>query len=381
MAKAGVAPGDIKKPEDLRCLPIVTKDMLRPGYPQHVTRNTGRRTWEERSSGSTGANFRVLEDAPTAGWYRSSFLLALGWAGWTFGEAHLQTGMSVKRGLQKRFKDYLLHCRYIPAGKLDNASLDMALTLLETRRIRHLWGYPGSLYCLARRARERGWSAPMQSLVTWGDNLYPHYRQTIEGVFGNRVHDTYGCAEGMQIAAQCGHGSGYHLHALDVIAECVDDSGQPVPAGVPGHLVLTRLHAGPMPLIRYKIGDIATLAPESDMCDCGRGFPLMNGIQGRDTDIVVTPRGNRLIVHFFTGILEHFSEIEMFQVEQHETGAILLRVVPVQQISGETVRRIRQELLDKGAAGLEIEVQVVKEIPLTPGGKRRFIISHWTDTK
>ncbi len=42
----------------------------------------------------------------------------------------------------------------------------------------------------------------------------------------------------------------------------------------------------------------------------------MQSIQGRSADIVTTPSGNRLIVHFFTGVLEHFSEVDSFQVVQ-----------------------------------------------------------------
>ena len=376
MDRHKVLPKDIRAPEDLRRLPIVTKEMIRSAYPRLVTRSTGHRTWEERTSGSTGTNFRVLEDAPTAGWYRASFLLSLEWAGWRFGEAHLQTGMTLKRGLQKRLKDALLNCHYLSAYMLDDASLDAGLDLIWRRGIRHLWGYPGSLYYLARRAKERGRNTRMQTLVTWGDSLYPHYRETIESAFGTSVHDTFGCAEGMQIAAQCGQGDTYHLHALDVIVECVDDCGEPVPAGRPGHLILTRLHAGPMPLIRYRVGDLGTLMSEADTCRCGRGFPLLKNIQGRDTDVVVTPSGNRLIVHFFTGVLEHFTEIDTFQVEQHSAGTIVLRIVPFQPIPEDLVGQIRKALWDKGAAGLEIDVQLVDAIPLTSGGKRRFIIRH-----
>ncbi len=50
--------------------------------------------------------------------------------------------------------------------------------------------------------------------------------------------------------------------------------------------------------------------------------------------MVVTPSGNRLIVHFFTGILNHFPEVESFQVAQESREAILVRVVPTLGYSG-----------------------------------------------
>src|SRR5262249_9653504 len=238
----------------------------------------------------------------------------------------------------------------------------------------HLWGFPGSLYSLARRARAKGWNRPLRSVVTWGDNLYPHYRKFIEDVFGARITDTYGCGEGIQIAAQCGHLNTYHLHTLDVIVECLDDDGHPVPEGRPGNLILTRLHPGPMPLIRYQVGDVGILGGDR-RCDCGRGYQVMESIQGRDTDVVITPSGNRLIVHFFTGVLEHFPEIESFQVVQEKSDSIILRVVPGKNFSGETADRIVATLRQRGSGNLAIDVVVVDEIPLPPSGKRRFVIN------
>jgi phenylacetate-CoA ligase len=237
-----------------------------------------------------------------------------------------------------------------------------------------LSGYPGSLYFLARRALARGWNVPMRSVVTWGDNLVPHYRRTIEQAFGRRVFDTYGCAEGMQVSAQCGSGPHYHVHMLDVIVEYLDDDNLPVPVGRPGHIVLTRLHPGPMPLIRYRIGDVGTAGTDT-VCGCGRQWELMDSIQGRNTDVVVTPSGNRLIVHFFTGILEHFREIEAFQVEQNELDSIDLRIVPTPEFDGEVAESVRLRLSEKGAADLKIHIEPVSNIPIPPSGKHKFVIS------
>jgi phenylacetate-CoA ligase len=370
----GLSPADIRTAADLVRLPTVSKEMMRAEYPHGVTRPTGHQTYVTASSGSTGANFFVVEDAPTAGWYRASSVLAFQWAGWRIGEPHMQAGMTTTRSFDRRLKDALLRCHYMYAADLSDAALDANLAILESNRIEHLWGYPGSLYHLAARAEEVGWNRPLRSVVTWGDTLYPHYRSTIERAFRTRVHDTYGCGEGMQISAQCGYGQTYHVHSLDVVVETVDDDGTPVPPGSPGHVLLTRLHPGPMPFVRYRIGDVGTLEA-SGPCGCGRGFDRMHSIQGRDTDVVVTPDGNRLIVHFFTGILEHFAEIESFQVVQTRPDAITVRVVPASGFSAGTERRIVEALARKGSGSLAIHVEPVAEIPLPPSGKRRFVIS------
>ena len=101
----------------------------------------------------------------------------------------------------------------------------------------------------------------------------------------------------------------------------------------------------------------------------------MRSIQGRDTDIILTPTGNRLIVHFFTGIMEHFKEIETFQVVQPTEDTLVIRVVPAQGYSDPIAERVRRTLQENGADDLAISVETVEEIPLTSGGKRRFVIS------
>lgn len=376
MSIEGINDRDIVDLSDLANLPIVTKEMLRASYPYETTRDTGQKTYEACSSGSTGKNFCVLEDTETAGWYRASFMLALQWAGWQFGEPHVQTGMTLKRSPDRWLKDKLLRCHYVSAFDLTDAHLGQILNLIERRSVQHLWGYPGSLYYLAQRALEVGWNQPLGSLVTWGDNLYPHYRKTMEQAFRTRVFDTYGCGEGIQVSAQCGTEDTYHVHSLDVVVEYLDDDNQPVPPGTPGHVILTRLHPGPMPLIRYRVGDMA-ISGGARECACSRGFEIMESVEGRDTDVVLTPSGNRLIVHFFTGILEFFPAIDAFQVIQHEADSMTIRIVPRTPIDHVLRQTIISVLKDWGAADMAIEIELVEAIPTPPSGKRRFVIRKW----
>lgn len=373
---AGIHWRDIESPDRLSLLPVVDKDMLRANYPTRTVRNTGRKTYEASSSGSTGKNFFVREDFFTAGRYRACFLLALEWAGWEIGQPHMQTGMTLTRHAGRRIKDQLLRCHYVSAYDLSDRHLDEALDVLSARKIKHLWGYPGSLYYLARRALARGWNRPFRTIVTWGDNLFPHYRGTIERAFGTRVFDTYGCGEGFQVAAQCGVDNTYHLHDLDTIIEFLDDQGNPAPEGTIANMVVTRLHPGPMPLIRYRVGDLG-VSGGARRCGCGRGLGVLESIQGRDTDVVITPSGNHLIVHFFTGLIEQFHEVDCFQVTQEDIGSLCLRLVPSSAgaIDRAVEQRITESLRAHGATDMRIVIEQVDRIPVAPSGKRRFVIS------
>ena len=100
-------------------------------------------------------------------------------------------------------------------------------------------------------------------------------------IFGCRVTDTYGCGEGMQIAVpQCGRNDGaYHIFMPHVALEIVDDHGEPVAPGAVGHIILTRLDPGAMPLIRYRIGDMGVKGPD-EVCPCGRDSKCWPELKG-----------------------------------------------------------------------------------------------------
>lgn len=376
MDQANVHWSDIRNISDLPKLPIVSKSMLRSHFPTGAVRDTGRKTYRISTSGSTGENLFLLEDYETAGRHRAAFLLALQWAGWRFGESHMQTGIFVDRNAERRLKDLILGCHYVSALDLSEGALDRALDRMDRLKLEHLWGYPGSLYLLSQRALARGWDRPLRSVLTWGDMLYPKYHESIEKAFRVPVLDTYGCSEGMQIAAQCSERNGYHIHELDVIVECVDDHGRPVEDGQPGNLLVTRLHPGPMPLIRYRIGDAGTLSSRRT-CDCGRRLRLMETIHGRDTDMILTPSGNRLVVHFFNAVLDRFPEIECYQVRQRVPGTMDIYLVPSKSAvyGSDTQAAIKANLQEHGARGLDIRIELVDDIPASPSGKRRFVIS------
>lgn len=366
-----VAYGPDRAGAALASLPMTTKGELNRRFVDYRPR---RSDFVAASSGSTGKNTRVWCNNPTAARYRACFMLALEWSGWQMGEPHVQTGMNVGRGWMRRIKDWWLHTHYVSCLDLTPAHAKRTLELIESQSIQHLWGYPGALYVLAQQAELMGWNRPLRGIVTWGDSLYDHYRGKIESVFRTSVYNTYGIGEGIQVAAQCGEGNHYHIHALDTIVESVDDDGHPVPPGSMGHALLTRFDPGPMPLVRYRVGDMVTLIEGT--CKCGRELPLLAKVDGRDTDIIRTPSGRALIVHFFTGLFEHYPFVDSFLVRQSVLERLDIQVVLTPAEDGkQAVEAIRSDLVARGLTDLELNIDIVDQIPTAPSGKRRFVIS------
>jgi phenylacetate-CoA ligase len=290
------------------------------------------------------------------------------------GQPHLQTGMSLNRGMTKRLKDLLFRCTYTSAFDLTDTAAEAMVRHIDRRGIRALFGYASSIYVLAKFLEARGLQRQLDCIFTWGDSLFPHYRDLIERVFLCRVNDCYGLGEGLQCAAQCEHHDALHEAMHGVIMEIVDHNGLPVPVGELGRVVVTRLTPGPMPLIRYDTGDVAHFVQGS--CSCGRALRRVSRIYGRATDIVTTPAGDRLIVHFFTQIFEMIPQIAQFQVRQERPEAITILYVKGTGFEESVLGRIQGEIRANCAYPLEIEFVPVEVIPLERSNKRRFVVSH-----
>ncbi len=371
-AEHGVRASQVRTAADLAAFPVVTKETFRPFDELAMTRQTGYRRFRSYSSGSTGKNFFVIEDPPTSGIGRASLLLAMRWAGWNFGEHHLQTGMSAVRSLDRRLKDWFLSCYYVSSCDLKDSTLDRHLEVMEQNDIRHIMGYPGTLFYLARQAERRGWNIPLISILTWGDNLLPEERVIIEKVFNTVVNDTYGCSEGLHVCAQNG-GKDYLIFSTDVLVEFINEFGKPASSEERASLILTRIHPGPMPMVRYHVGDYGVQGANV-ASQCGRGFETMQSIIGRDTEYVETPTGNRLLNHFFTGCISKYGDIETFQVVQRTSESLTIKLKPNGTTRPETIAQLSATLHERGAQDMKIDFEIVHEIPLTAGGKRRLIV-------
>jgi phenylacetate-CoA ligase len=370
--KQRVDVGTIRSVKDLSRVPIVTKDMLRGAYPDKCTREVGSPYREYFTSGSTGRPFAVRVDNYTMSIARALMFLRASFSGWAIGDRYLQTGMTLDRGWVKWLKDAVLRVQYVSAYDLSDSALDRYLEVIDDRKLKYVMGYAASIYFLAKRAKQVSFNESLRGVVSWGDNMYPHYRRQIEDQFKCRVTDTYGCGEGIQVAAQCSEGN-YHIFMPHVAVEIVRD-GQPCEESEIGEIVLTRLNPGAMPLIRYRVGDVGR-SSASKTCTCGRGFEQLSCIEGRDSDIVLTPNGKRLIVHFFTGIFEYATSIDTFQVVQEELGSVIVRIVPGAGFCKEQWERVKGEIMEKGDPDLGLNLEVVNEIPLEKSNKRRFVIS------
>jgi phenylacetate-CoA ligase len=237
-----------------------------------------------------------------------------------------------------------------------------------------LYGHAHSVYLFATYLRSQAITQIRPSgIVTTAMVLHQWQRQVIEEVFHCRVTNRYGCEEVSLIACECEHHAGLHVNADNVYVEIVRD-GRPALPGEPGSIIVTDLTNRAMPILRYQIGDVAVAADRR--CPCGRGLPLLERLDGREADYVVTPQGKlvsgiSLTDHFATQV----PGVAQMQIVQEAIQHFRFRIVRSPDFGPESLRRIEALVHERFGPEVFYECEYVAQIPQEPSGKYRFCIS------
>jgi phenylacetate-CoA ligase len=370
----------IKELDDLRLLPVLTKDDVRDYASRHrqqilsdpsVVRNT--------TSGSTGVAMEVFADEATMQFRRACTLRSDEWTGWRFGERRALVWGNpeyLSRGWRGRLRNTLLNREiYLDTLKMDPAAMQAFVSTIENKRPTLLLGHAHSLYLLACYVSQNGGSSYRpRGIISTAMVLTDRERRRIESVFDSRVTNRYGCEEVGLIACECDHHSGLHVNADGVYVEVLRADGTPASPGESGAVVVTDLLNTAMPLIRYQIGDMASLSDQS--CPCGRGLPLLERIEGRVADYVTTATGE-----FISGIslTENFamlvSGIKQLQIVQEAVGDFVFRIVRDDDFNDHSLQQIAELVAERFGNRATYAIEYVDSIPQEPSGKYRFCIS------
>lgn len=233
--------------------------------------------------------------------------------------------------------------------------------------------YTNPLYEFARYCEQTGREivAP-RSIIVGAEKLHDFQRETLTRVFRAPVFETYGSREFMLIGAECDRHEGLHLTHENLLVEILDDNGRPTPTGEEGNVVITDLFNYGMPFIRYVNGDRAVAG--FGQCSCGRGLPLMNKVVGRQLDVLNTPDGRKIPGEFFPHLLKDYPAIRRFQVVQEATERISLKLVVDGGLTLADRERLLAAIHQCTGTAVEIQLQMVAEIPLTKAGKHRVVV-------
>jgi phenylacetate-CoA ligase len=372
---------DFDSIEKLKSLPLTTKDELvedqicHPPFGTDLTFPQERYIRIHQTSGTTGKPMYWLDTEESWNWWaecwkvileaagvhpedRIYFAFSFGpfigfWAGWD--GARKLGAMAVSGGGQstsQRLKAIIdsgatvLICTPTYALHMASEATKTGMNLAKESAIRitlHA-GEPGASIPNTRRMIEE----------SWGAKCFDHPGATEVGAFGFECQSQPG---------------GVHVNENEFIAEILNSiTGEPVPEGERGELVITNLGRIGSPVIRYRTGDL--VQPSYQPCPCGRPFLLLQGgVLGRVDDMVIV-RGVNVFPSAIENVMREFHEIEEFRVEIFEREAMKeIRIVleprsdqsPGAALTEQVSQRMRERI------GLRPHVELV-----APGTLPRF---------
>jgi len=377
--KRHLRPEDVRKPSDLTKLPLLTREDVRSRFPDLLSRSADRRRLRlAHTSGTTGSPLSCYWDQEVDRATNAVLWEHRSWAGFEFGQRHatLLGRVIVPPGQLKppfwRF-NRSWNQLFLSSFHLDERTADTYLEAIRRFRADALEAYPSTAYLLAGYLKSRGETLPLKAVFTTSETLLPIQREAIEERFCCQVFDYLGAAERVLFAGECGAGEGLHLFMGYGITEVTDESGNPRETGEVGHLTVTGLHNFAMPLIRYRLGDVSAILPQS--CGCGRKLPLTHPVTTKAEDIVVTPEGRFISPSVLTHPFKPMSNILASQILQESPERLLIRIVRRAAYGDRDSRILVEEFRKRVGPTMRIDLEFVDVIPRSANGKLRWVIS------
>ena len=351
-------------------VPFTMKPHLRDGPESFIPKGTDIRTLSyHQTSGSTGVPTRIYMGRDVAA-YRVAVMLACDMSfgrkpfelygrvhGFGFDESYILRKLGV---FPKLFMSVLE-----PPEK--------NFQMLQKFRPRMLRGYPSAIHLLSKMNRASETPLKLRSVVSVAEHATEEVKRAIGESFDCPVYNHYGSMEASSIARDCTENGSLHVDSHACLVEIVDEKGRPRKSGE-GEIVVTPLFNTTMPLLRFRLGDLASWG---NRCSCGRETPVLKGLSGRMDDCIVLPSGRTQPgknFHLRYEELEHFFE---YQVYQEELEVITFYYVPVAgRIPDPVMNGIRQRISAQCLGEkVELRFEAVKSIPKGRTGKLRTVFS------
>jgi phenylacetate-CoA ligase len=357
-------------------IPMLTKHEVRL-YPERLVRPRGPGSWIRsriKTSGTSGTPLTVVQTLGNMIREDGFTYRQLRWIGYRHGQRrawirgdivcpdHPTDGVYWCR-------DWVGNMLLMSSYHLSTETIGRYIDALEAFDPVVIHAYPSSIAALAswlNAAGRRYRGASLLGVMTSSETLEPGVRAAVEQAFGVKVFDWYGQSERVAAIGTCEHGS-YHVmtdYGGVGLLELDGESGA-------CELVGTTFNNAAMPLVRYRTGDRVIPDQHPHDCPCGRVFPTVKAVIGRQEKIVTLPDG-RIIARLDRIFQGHDRHLVEGQVLYRGDGQFVLRVVATDGFTDAEAQALVDKFLLR-VPGVAVRVERVAAIPRGPNGKFEFI--------
>ncbi|MHA1649591.1 MAG: phenylacetate--CoA ligase family protein [Candidatus Helarchaeota archaeon] len=374
-------PQDIRSIEDLPKLPILTKTDIQKNFAKMVDPNLSPKKYITNStSGSTGKPFIFIIDHEMISWQCAAQLRAFKWGGYYPWDKYALLWAMLPGSSHPGILD-LLQEKYNLILKLDCFNLTDAKFLQYYKQIIHfkpkiLIAYPEPLYLFALYLKRNQLRIDsIRSVITNAEMVFPHQRKLIEETFQCPLFDVYGAREIALIIGECPEYHCKHISMETAVMELIRDGIQiEEDTEEPGEIIVTNLTNYAMPFIRYRVEDVAT--QKHNLCECGRGLSIINSLEGRINNMLITANGKYLPGIFIPALFAYYEikgilEFQIIQKSYTDLEFLLVKAPTFQESELEKLISI----IKKYMGNVNISIKFQNAIQPPPSGKRLYTIS------
>ena len=386
-AELGLDPDDFRSMDDLRKLPFTTKQDIRENYPYGLFAVPLRDVVRlQSSSGTTGKPIVVgYTRNDLKRWSRLvARVLAMG--GMTRDDVvqiafhyGLFTG-----GFGLHYGAETLGASVIPSS---GGNARKQIMIMQDYRTTALCCTPSYALHLADTMEEMGVN-PNSLHLKWGLFGAEAWSEAMREEIQNRLKvtatDNYGISEvmGPGIAGECLERQGLHVNEDHFLFEIVHpETGEPVPDGEVGELVITTLTKEAFPMIRFRTGDLTRVLP--DVCPCGRRFRRIARIIGRSDDMLIIRGVNVFPLQVETVLLAMEGAEPHYQIVLEREGRLDKATVFLQvsenllfdrmRVAREALEGIKRKLASELGVAMDVVFVGRKTLERTEGKIRRVV--------
>jgi phenylacetate-CoA ligase len=363
-------------------IPILTKDILRERYDDLIAEGVHRDRWApSRTAGSFGKPAHFLRDTAQGFLENVSAMRFLKWmqgvppeATMVWASAAPELPVTTPLPVRRRSRDPGPRIRHVATGALTPQRLEREIRAWRRLGTYFLYGFASAIEWMAHQVERRGLEVrevhPPACIVTTSETLSQGAHIRIREAFGVPVHSWYGSREMNGYVAGTLPGSRtYALNPFLVYPEVLDGQGNPVPPGRAGRLILTDLNNLVMPFIRYEMRDVAVPSAEATV----GGFPLIEGVIGRASEVVDLPSGRTLSAITLSQTIFTIHglapDIDFYQCAKIGPNELELRVVwarPSSRGRAEALAKAAREAADPDTV---VRIKEVDQVERLPSGK------------
>ena len=381
----GIDMAAIRTQSDFESLPFSEKDDLRAGYPLGLQAVPDEEVVRiHSSSGTTGTPVIIPYTQQDVTDWATQFARCYEMAGITpVDRIQITPGYGLwTAGIGFQLGAERLGAMAIPMGP---GNTEKQLQMMQDLRSTVICATSSYALLLAEEISKRGLRDKVHlrkgviGSERWGDKM----RQRIQGEMGIEIYDIYGLTEvyGPGIGISCDAHAGMHIWDDFVYIEVVDpDTGQVLPEGEVGELVLTTLRKQGAPLIRYRTHDLTRIVPGT--CPCGSRHPRIDTLTGRTDDMFKVKGCNMFpaqveeVIKATDGTSSEY-QVMIEAVDGHDVLTVLFETPLV----GDDLRRCEEELalIFKAKLGCTPEAKGVAmgELPRSEKKTKRIFDSRY----